>query len=836
MTITVNMLLGLGIIYANQGPSNQDIFDWTSPNGKFSNLTFNDAVKAFATSDIAKTNYSYLATPGVADAGQYVLQIYSRQFGLTAEQIAADEDLSAGLAYWTNWLTDNPLGDDDGNGIPNYQQLPLLMYEFAPASLQKAQDNRQAVALDYANQLGVAGSSTFTASQVAQSWAIINTVTSDDATVAAAKASTTQFIANGGGQSGTTFALTPATDIFNGGAGNDRFIGSEGFVQASDQLNGGGGTNNTFQYFLAGVGAGDTGLPQLTNVQAVELIGIEANIPFSFNTAQGLKTVTYVAPAPAVADINIAGLPDNVALGLQNASTVNTIVASWTNSTAATLNLTNVPGLDAATLNNTKLNTLTVNVQGGSQSTVSIKNLTTDSTVVKTVSISSDKSLTIDTLLTNASLAASATFNTSGVGSTKVTNKLADKFTTIDAIKLDGGINIQAGDGDVTFTGGKGNDTISFTKTKFTNKDILDGGAGADKLVLNDSNLDATLTTAVNAAKNFETLGLVLDGADATLDATKITAFKGYEFSGVASKIDIAGATPDNTFALVGLNNTGKDFTVVANDQKAATNTKLTVQDKSTIDSLTFTAFSNSTLNVVSQIATGKSTDGNTINIKAGGTPSGIKFVVTGDQDLTLNAVGATATQIGVSIDASSLSGKLTATGATGNNSTAGNTIVGAKAADSLTGGNGSDFITGNDGADILTGSGNGLQGDLDTFIYLNVANSNAGSLTAGKESYDTITDFQNSFVVKDVLNLKAAGWSASQLQPQAIIDPTVTTLDSAVLAASDQIGANNLGFFLFQANTYVLGNDTDKTKVGASDLLVQLNGPQNLTASNFTA
>ena len=83
---------------------------------------------------------------------------------------------------------------------------------------------------------------------------------------------------------------------------------------------------------------------------------------------------------------------------------------------------------------------------------------------------------------------------------------------------------------------------------------------------------------------------------------------------------------------------------------------------------------------------------------------------------------------------------------------------------------------------------------------------------------------------------MKAAGWSASQLQPQAIIDPTVTTLDAAVLAASAQIGSSNLGFFLFNANTYVLGNDTDITKVGASDLLVELIGNQNLTASNFTA
>lgn len=104
----------------------------------------------------------------------------------------------------------------------------------------------------------------------------------------------------------------------------------------------------------------------------------------------------------------------------------------------------------------------------------------------------------------------------------------------------------------------------------------------------------------------------------------------------------------------------------------------------------------------------------------------------------------------------------------------------------------------------------------------------------AGQESFDVITDFKNSVSVRDLLNLKSAGFSAAQLQPQAIIDPSVTTLSAAVQSASEQIKANNLGFFIFGGNTFVLGNDADATKAGATDLLIQLTGPQNLIAANF--
>lgn len=811
MAISQNAIIGLSILYANRAPSSSDLEYWASPAA--ANITWDQAVVAFATSPVAQSNYPFLAAPNVASKEQYVQQVFARAFGIAAADIPPAE-----LTYWVGWLS-----APDDNGIPNYLELPVVINQFSPASRQAALQNRADVALDFAQKMLDQGISSFTETQYGSSWSIINTVTASPASVTAAKQANTDFAIAAGAANGQTFALTAGIDIFNGTTRNDIFLGSKGFVQAADQLNGGGGTD-TFEYFAADVDA--TALPQLTNVENVQLIGITKDLNFNFSTATGLKAVTYVSPA--ITDIT-ATLPDGVALGVQNTSTVKNITGNFGNAATATLNLTNVPALDKATLNGAKIATVNVNATGGNTLTT----LATDSTVVKAVNISTDKTLTIDTLLVAGSFADAATLTLTGAGSAKITTKLADKVTTIDASKLDGGLNIKAGDGDVTFTGGKGADTIEFTKDKFDTKDVLNGGDGKDKLVLNNSKLDDTLTKAINGVTNFETLSLVLDGTDATLDATKITAFKSYEFTGKASKIDVAGVTTDNTFTLVGLDNTGKDFTLVANDQKAATTTNLVLKDKSTIENFTFTAFSSSTVNVASQIDTLKSTDANKLVVKDKGTPNNTKFIVTGNQDLTLDASKATATQIGVTIDASTFTGALTATGATGDLKIAGNTLIGGKGNDQITGGLGSDSLTGNDGRDSLTGTGTGEIGDTDTFIYLSVSNSNASSLVAGKESFDVITDFKNTVAARDVLNLKSAGFSAAQLQPQAIIDPTVTTLSAAVQSASEQIKANNLGFFIFGGNTFVLGNDADATKAGATDLLIQLNGTQNLIAAD---
>lgn len=769
--------------------------------------------------------YGYLISPSTGIAEQYVLEVYQNLFGSAPS--------AEHLAYWKNWLTqfgnNTYIGKDGTNyGIANYQALVLAVYEYATADEIAALTNRQTVSQYFSTSMQSnpsGGVVSFNTAQYNAGWASISTVTKDPATVTTAKASVDQYVAG----LGNTFALTREIDVFNGTIKNDTFLASKGFVQAADQLNGGGG-NDTFEYFLAEVPAGGTALPQLTDVETVQLIGIEQDIAFDFSTAKGLKTVTYASPAAGVADIK-AALPDGVALGVQNTSTLKTITGSFGNTAAqATLSLTNVPTLDTATLNGAKIATVNVNATGGN----TLKTLATDSTVVKAVNISSDKTLTIDTLLAAGSFADAATLTLTGAGAAKITNQLAIKVKTIDASKLDGGLNVKAGDGEVTFTGGKGADTIEFTKDTFTTKDVLNGGDGKDKLVLNNSKLDDNLTKAINGVTNFETLGLVLDGTDASLDATKITAFKSYEFTGKASKIDVTGITPDNTFTLVGLDNTGKDFTLTANDQKAATTANLVLKDKSTIDSFTFTAFSNSTVNVASQLDTLKSTDANKLVVKANGTPNNTKFIVTGNQDLTLDATKATAAQIGVTIDASTFTGALTATGATGDPAIAGNTLIGGKGNDSLKGGKGSDNLTGNDGRDTLTGGGAGDIGDTDTFIYLSVSNSNAGSLVAGKESFDVITDFNNTVAARDVLNLKSAGFSAAQLQPQAIIDPSVNTLSAALVSASGQIKANNLGFFIFGGNTFVLGNNADAATVNAGDLLIQINNPQNLIAANF--
>lgn len=58
-------------------------------------------------------------------------------------------------------------------------------------------------------------------------------------------------------------------------------------------------------------------------------------------------------------------------------------------------------------------------------------------------------------------------------------------------------------------------------------------------------------------------------------------------------------------------------------------------------------------------------------------------------------------------------------------------------------------------------------------------------------------------------------------------------TLDTATATAASTIGINDIGYFRFGGDTYVLGNDSSLT-VDANDLLIQLNGSLTLTAANF--
>ncbi|MFM8008228.1 MAG: hypothetical protein ACKO86_25570, partial [Dolichospermum sp.] len=125
--------------------------------------------------------------------------------------------------------------------------------------------------------------------------------------------------------------------------------------------------------------------------------------------------------------------------------------------------------------------------------------------------------------------------------------------TTVNAKENTGGVKLSFTGGKVNFTGGKGDDSIGFEFDQFDDKSIVDGGDGKDTLRLTRTGTNTTINAttpaalaAINGVKNVEVLGF--NATTVTVDATKITAVKEYDF--VADTVNLSGAATANKFTL----------------------------------------------------------------------------------------------------------------------------------------------------------------------------------------------------------------------------------------------------------------------------------------------
>ncbi|MFM5946723.1 MAG: hypothetical protein ACKO87_11555, partial [Dolichospermum sp.] len=175
---------------------------------------------------------------------------------------------------------------------------------------------------------------------------------------------------------------------------------------------------------------------------------------------------------------------------------------------------------------------------------------------------------TINNLTTPLSSSATGgTLNITGKAGLEITQDIqlnSNAVITVNASTNTGGVDLSFTGGKVNFTGGKGDDSIGFEFDQFDDKSIVDGGDGKDTLRLTGGNINATTPAAlaaINGVKNVEVLGF--NATTVTVDATKITAVKEYDF--VADTVNLSGAATANKFTLnktnnnnVALNLTGK--------------------------------------------------------------------------------------------------------------------------------------------------------------------------------------------------------------------------------------------------------------------------------------
>lgn len=581
---------------------------------------------------------------------------------------------------------------------------------------------------------------------------------------------------------GTTYALTTAVDNFTGTSGNDTFIADNSGTTATstvgDQVNGGLGTD-IIKYYAK---AADTTLtlPTFTNIESLYVNGGAVT---AYTAPTGITTLSIDSPvANTAATYTLAGQDISLANHVVGANTTTTIAAAATSThTAQNVTLNNQSAatgfVNTLDLSGTKVATLNLTTTGAA-STVS---LTNTGAAIRTINLAGDKNLTITE---NAAMAGAV--------------------TKIDASTATGNMSVNASaaltPAAFTFTGGAGNDTITFINDEFatlTAGTQLAGGAGTgDKIGIFDAALTAAETAKINAATGFEVLGL---NAAITLDASTLTSIKQFSIdttaltqtinnmaTGSATTITAAAPTSLTLASAVGVNDTTINLGV-------ATTAGVTV------GTLVTTGITNIALSSNGLAA-------NTITTLTNSDNS--SFTVTGAQDLTFTLSAGAA--IGSKVDASAFTGKLTVSGSSG-----------AAFGDILIGGSGADTINGLKGADTLTGNGG-----ADTFSFTAAAAANAGGTTFGNA--DVITDFT---VGTD--KIQFAGVVDVVSGQQAAVQTAVTALaagstDIQIATAMATANTTNLGVSIatFGGNTYVLYETTGaSTGVAADDVFIKLTG-----------
>ncbi|SET22799.1 repeat-containing protein [Nitrosomonas marina] len=599
---------------------------------------------------------------------------------------------------------------------------------------------------------------------------------------------------------GDVFALTAATDVYNGSGNNDSIIGditAGGLtVNAADQINGAGGTD-TFTIFgsgftLSGATPSPTGV--ITNTENLIIDHVaDADQNFSSLTkaATGIEKIAInnASALSAAAGRTITTTTDQtlqLATGPTNGA-AGAFPTTWAGPNDAALNL-HLNGYQGAATPQA------LTITGGAST--------------QTLNIMSNGATNAISTLTGP-----ATVRDHVVGgSQQITYALAAAdaaaLNNVNAGTSSGGVNVNATAATTkagfTFTGGSGNDAITFADDNLgvlTAGSQLDGGAGtADKLGISDTVISANELTKINAAQNFEVLGL---NADITIDGSSLTTIKSFAIDTAAltntisniatgAKISLNASSTAQTYSsAVGVNDLAIDL------NNGTTATALTVGQTDV------TLTSNGTAGVTTNTITTLSNADNSV------------YDISGNSNLTItNATAATAT--GSKFDAADLTGALTIIG----NQTA--FAAGSGLGDILIGGSNNDSIQSSVNGATMTGNGG-----TDTFIVTTALGGTSTTLLA-----PTITDF----TLGETISL-AAGNGISEFTAAKVDVSGAANLAAALdIAAAGDGGTNTIvDWFQFGGNTYLVQDNTAGNTFAATDIAVKLTGQLDLSTSTFT-
>ena len=572
MAIPQSSIIALSLMYTKLPPSASDLTYWASPAGQA--VSWEQAVQAFSTSSAAKTAYPMLASPTVlsqdaAARRAYVTQAFQNLYGIAAADINAEE-----LTYWADtYLLSSPQAIFD---------FPVVLNQYSPASRQQALTNRAQVAQNFAVAMAADGSSTFTSAQYSSGWVIVDTVTASADSVTAANAQIAQFVAGGGGGTGTTFTLLENGAVLTGSANNKvspagQFLtASNNTVQALTFLNGSfvqdPSTSDSDVLTAQIVGAV---LPNIENIETIQFSGT-AGANVNIANISGVKNLVIKS---GDLQVNTAEkFPLTLAAGYANQLSLQ--LADTTK--ASTVNLAGtVAGATIVDINSAANVNIVVKADSVLKNSVAGQNTISSLAGNNNFVISGDKNLTIDGGI-KVSAATDRLDATDFTG--KLTLNLASDANSVKQIvggKSDDTFTLTAVPDQiapVTLNGNNGSDTLTVKVGGGGN--AINGVTNVETIIFKQAAVDTAITTVND---------LVASGATLTVDASSFTTrtlnFNGgaeangsFKITGGAAADTLTGGDKNDT--LIG--NGGPDSLTggLGNDQfvlnKATANVKIT--------------------------------------------------------------------------------------------------------------------------------------------------------------------------------------------------------------------------------------------------------------------
>jgi hypothetical protein len=636
------------------------------------------------------------------------------------------------------------------------------------------------------------------------------------------------FAAAGTVTAGKTFALATTLDTATGTTINDILtghligtaVGTGSTVQVYDSIDLGSGID-TFNLTTTAATVMSAGnLPTLNGVEIFNIYSLSGTSSLVGTLAPSLTTLGLKSYS-AASDFTVTAAPASLTtINISNSTQdVNDVTVTYaTGATAGTetitLNLTAVNAITDFDVADDALITINGSVAG---STNGFENVVVDATGTNNLEslLSAEnsggatalKSLTV-TGSGSLSIATTLDFDTAGLG-------------TIDASTNSGGISVGVGTDNVTFTGGSGNDTLTFaTAGDLDANDVISLGSGTDTIVVADTAI-STSTTALNAAINATGAEVVQFSAAVTgLDMSRITANK--VKTAADADMTITKIESTDTVVVTGANVANRDLTLNASLGYNTLNLEFIAANTVASTTKTISATSQANINIVST-----SDSASLTNLSGVLTNSANAIItITGNGNISLgDAAAGDALGAAAVVNASALTGKLTVISAAGASS-----ITGGSAADTITGGAAADTILGGAGADTISTGANatatgdaitpGLGADAVTVAYVDTAATHTLSYTASAAesfatSVATATTSMDTLTTHDV---ETAGSSTNTItfttgvlsnQSGSIsVTSTAPTIGTTTVAA--------FGFVVYSADTtpvspvYFAYQDTD--------------------------